>query len=101
MKIAHSVSELERKPRAVALGTFDGVHLGHRRAIEAAMAAGPTPTVVTFDPHPRRVLGYAVEQLTTLERRLELLAGLGVEDTLVVEFTLDTQRIEAEEFAET
>jgi len=101
VKIARSVSELERKPRAVALGTFDGVHLGHRRAIEAVLAAGLTPTVVTFDPHPRRVLGYAVEQLTTLERRLELLVGLGVEETLVVEFTLDTQRIEAEEFAET
>ena len=101
MRVVRSVSELERKPRAVALGTFDGVHLGHRRVIEAVLAAGPTPTVVTFDPHPRRVLGYAVEQLTTLERRLELLAELGVEETLVVEFTLDTQRIEAEEFAET
>jgi riboflavin kinase / FMN adenylyltransferase len=100
MKIARSVSELERKPRAVALGTFDGVHRGHRRVIEAVLAAGPTPTVVTFDPHPRRVLGYAVEQLATLERRLELLAELGVDETLVVEFTLDTQRIEAEEFAE-
>jgi riboflavin kinase/FMN adenylyltransferase len=101
VRVVRSVSELERKPRAVALGTFDGVHLGHRRVIEAVLAAGPTPTVVTFDPHPRRVLGYAVEQLTTLERRLELLAELGVEETLVVEFTLDTQRIEAEEFAET
>jgi len=101
VKVARRVSELERKPRAVALGTFDGVHRGHRRVIEAMLAAGPTPTVVTFDPHPRRVLGYAVEQLATLERRLELLAELGVEETLVVEFTLDTQRIEAEEFAET
>jgi riboflavin kinase/FMN adenylyltransferase len=101
MKVARSVSELERKPRAVALGTFDGVHLGHRRVIETMLAAGPAPTVVTFDPHPRRVLGYAVEQLATLERRLELLAELGVEETLVVEFTLDLQRIEAEEFAET
>jgi riboflavin kinase / FMN adenylyltransferase len=101
VKVARTVSELERKPRAVALGTFDGVHRGHRRVIEAMLAAGPTPTVVTFDPHPRRVLGYAVEQLATLERRLELLAELGVEETLVVEFTLDTQRIEAEEFAET
>ena len=100
MNVARTVSELERKPRAVALGTFDGVHLGHRRVIEAALAAGPTPTVVTFDPHPRRVLGYAVEQLCTLERRLELFADLGVEDTLVVEFTLDTQRIEAKDFAE-
>jgi len=100
MNVVRTASKLERKPRAVALGTFDGVHLGHRRVIEAALAAGPTPTVVTFDPHPRRVLGYAVEQLCSLERRLELFADLGVEDTLVVEFTLDTQRIEAEDFAE-
>ncbi len=100
MKVARDVSELERVSRAVAIGTFDGVHLGHRRVIEAAIAAGGRPTVVTFDPHPRRVLGYVVEQLATLERRLELLAELGVEETLVVEFTLDTQRIEAEDFAE-
>ena len=40
VKVVRSVSELERKPRAVALGTFDGVHLGHRRVIEAAMAPG-------------------------------------------------------------
>ena len=36
MKVAHSVAELERKERAVAIGTFDGVHLGHRRVIETA-----------------------------------------------------------------
>jgi len=100
MNVARSVDELERKPRAVALGTFDGVHLGHRRVIASAVGSGLTPTVITFDPHPRRVLGYAVEQLSTIERRLELLADLGVEDTLVVEFTLETQRIEAEEFAD-
>ena len=100
MKVARDTSELARVPRAVAIGTFDGVHLGHRRVIEAALDAGPRPTVVTFDPHPRRVLGYAVEQLATLERRLELLAGLGVEETLVVEFTLETQRIEPDDFAE-
>jgi riboflavin kinase/FMN adenylyltransferase len=102
VKVARSVGELERKPRAVALGTFDGVHRGHRRVIEAALGSGSgaTGTVLTFEPHPRRVLGYAVEQLATLERRLELLADLGVEETLVVEFTLETQRIEAEDFAD-
>jgi riboflavin kinase / FMN adenylyltransferase len=100
MKVAHSVEELERRDRAVALGTFDGVHLGHRRVIEEALAAGGTPTVITFHPHPRRVMGYGVELLTTLERRLELLAGLGVEETLVLEFSLDFQRIEPEEFAQ-
>jgi riboflavin kinase/FMN adenylyltransferase len=98
VKVARSVHELARTDRAVALGTFDGVHLGHRRVIEAAVGAGPTPTVVTFHPHPRRVMGYRVELVTTLARRLELLAELGVEETLVVEFTLEFQRVEAEEF---
>jgi riboflavin kinase / FMN adenylyltransferase len=99
VKVARSVAELGRKDRAVALGTFDGVHLGHRRVVDAAVAAGPTPTVVTFHPHPRRVMGYGVELLTTLERRLELLAELGVEEALVVEFSLDFQRIEPDQFA--
>jgi riboflavin kinase/FMN adenylyltransferase len=99
VKVAHSVEELGRRERTVALGTFDGVHLGHRRVIEALLAAGSAPTVVTFDPHPRRVLGYGVELLTTLERRLELLAELGVEEALVVEFTLEVQRIEPDAFA--
>jgi riboflavin kinase/FMN adenylyltransferase len=103
LKVAHSPAELGRRDRAVALGTFDGIHLGHRKvigtAIEAAVEAGCVPTVVTFHPHPRRVLGYGVELLTTLERRLELLAELGVEETLVVEFSLEFQRVEAEEFA--
>jgi riboflavin kinase / FMN adenylyltransferase len=100
VKVAHSVEEVERRDRAVALGTFDGVHLGHRRVIEETLAAGGTPTVLTFHPHPRRVMGYGVELLSTLERRLELLAELGIEETLVVEFSLEFQRVEAEEFAE-
>jgi riboflavin kinase/FMN adenylyltransferase len=84
----------------VALGTFDGVHLGHRHVIQAALDAGSTATVVTFDPHPRTALGNRVELLTTLERRLELIAELGVAETLVVEFTLELARLEPQEFAE-
>jgi len=99
MKVVHSPRELERQERAVAVGTFDGVHRGHQAVIGAAVDAGPAPTVVTFHPHPRRVLGYGVELLTTLERRLELFAELGVEETLVVEFTLEFQRVEPDEFA--
>jgi riboflavin kinase/FMN adenylyltransferase len=99
MKVAHSVTELINKERAVALGTFDGVHLGHRRVVETLVAAGLVPTVITFHPHPRRVMGYGVELLTTLERRLELLADFGVEETLVLEFSLDFQRIEPADFA--
>ena len=86
--------------RAVALGTFDGVHRGHRRVIETAQAAGLPTTVVTFDPHPRIALGHHVELLSTLERRLELLAALGVDDTLVVPFTPELALATPEEFAE-
>jgi riboflavin kinase/FMN adenylyltransferase len=100
VKVARTPAELGPGPRAVALGTFDGVHLGHRRVIETALAAGPEPTVVTFDPHPRTALGNRIELLTSLERRLELMEELGVEATLVVEFTLDVARLEPEEFAQ-
>jgi riboflavin kinase/FMN adenylyltransferase len=100
MRVARAADRLEAVPRVVALGTFDGVHLGHRRVVEAALAAGPEPTVVTFDPHPRTALGNRVELLTTLERRLELLGELGVETTMVVEFTLEVARLEPEEFAQ-
>jgi riboflavin kinase/FMN adenylyltransferase len=100
MKVIRADDALESVPRVVALGTFDGVHLGHRRVIDAALAAGPEPTVVTFDPHPRTALGNRVELLTSLERRLELLGELGVGTTMIVEFTLDVARLEPEEFAQ-
>jgi riboflavin kinase/FMN adenylyltransferase len=64
--------------RAVAVGVFDGVHLGHRRVLEALGRAG-RPRVVTFDPHP--VSGTPL--LTSVERRVELLHEAGVEDTVV------------------
>jgi riboflavin kinase/FMN adenylyltransferase len=100
VNVAHSPGELEARPRAVALGTFDGVHLGHRRVLEAALSTAPalTPTVVTFWPHPRTVLGNEVRLLTTLERRLELLEDVGVAETLVVEFTQELAQMEPEEF---
>ena len=100
MKVARDPAELERRPRAVALGTFDGVHRGHRAVLEAALAAGPAPTVVTFDPHPRVAFGNRVDLITALDRRLELIAETGIEEALVVHFDLDVGRLEPEEFAE-
>jgi riboflavin kinase/FMN adenylyltransferase len=85
--------------RSIAIGTFDGVHRGHRRVIESAKAPGLPTTVVTFDPHPRIALGHQVDLLTTLERRLELLGDLGV-DVHVVPFTSDLSLQTPEEFAE-
>ncbi|HET8895168.1 MAG TPA: bifunctional riboflavin kinase/FMN adenylyltransferase [Gaiellaceae bacterium] len=100
MNVAHSPGELGREPRAVAVGTFDGVHLGHRRVIAGVQAAGLRPAVVTFDPHPRTILGNRVELLSTLDRRLELLAELGVEDVLVLRFDEELVALPAEAFAE-
>jgi riboflavin kinase / FMN adenylyltransferase len=100
MKVARTPAELGPGPHAVALGTFDGVHLGHRRVIDTLLDAGPEPTVVTFDPHPRTALGNRVDLLMPLERRLELLAELGVAAALVVEFTLDVAGLEPQQFVE-
>jgi riboflavin kinase/FMN adenylyltransferase len=100
MKVVRAASELERVARAVALGSFDGVHFGHRRVLRALLDAGLRSTVVTFQPHPRTVLGNQVELLASLERRLELLRDVGVDETLVVEFTLELAEWEPEEFAE-
>jgi len=97
--VARQPGELDSLPRAVAIGTFDGVHLGHRAVIRAAVDAGLRPTVVTFDPHPRTALGNTVELLSTLDRRLELLHECGIADVLVVEFTPETAELSAAEFA--
>ena len=100
MKVARDPAELDPERRAVAIGVFDGVHLGHRRVLETVVATGLVPTAITFDPHPRLVLGYGVELLSTLERRLELFAAAGAEETLVLEFTHELQQQEPEEFAQ-
>jgi riboflavin kinase / FMN adenylyltransferase len=100
VNVARDPSGLPRARRSVALGTFDGVHRGHQQVIEAAHEAGLRTTVVTFDPHPRSVLGGDVELLATLERRLELFADAGVEDVLVLSFDEQLAASPAEEFAE-
>jgi riboflavin kinase / FMN adenylyltransferase len=84
---------------AAAIGTFDGVHLGHRRVIETALETGLPVRVITLHPHPRTVVqGNLVELLCTLERRVELIRELGADDVVVVPFTLDTARLEPEQF---
>jgi riboflavin kinase / FMN adenylyltransferase len=74
--------EAEPRPRRVAVGTFDGVHLGHREVIRGA------DTVVTFDPHPAAVVapGGAPRLLTTLQRKTELISELGVDELVVIPF---------------
>lgn len=99
MNVARSADELAPAARSVAIGTFDGVHRGHRRVLETAASAGLRSAVVTFDPHPRAALGNQVELLTTLERRLELIAEAGMDDALVLEFTPELAAMPPETFA--
>jgi riboflavin kinase / FMN adenylyltransferase len=101
-------SHLGAPPRSslVAIGNFDGVHLGHRavltRATAEAAELGLTPVLLTFDPHPSRVLGRgALPVLTTLERKIELLQHYHGDLTVVVEpFTLELAQLEPRDFAE-
>jgi riboflavin kinase / FMN adenylyltransferase len=98
--VARSADELPARERAVAIGSFDGVHRGHRHVIDVARAQGKPTAVVTFWPHPRLVLGTHVELLSTLERRLELLETTGIDEVLVVEFTPEVAALTPAEFAE-
>jgi riboflavin kinase / FMN adenylyltransferase len=100
MNVAREPAGLPAARRSVAVGTFDGVHRGHLRVIDAARRGGLRTTVVTFDPHPRSVLGGRIELLTTLRRRLELLEEARVEDVLVLPFDEGLASLSAEEFAE-
>lgn len=91
-------------PSALSIGSFDGVHRGHRAVIqklreEADSVHGPA-VWITFDPHPRCVLDPAncPPQITTLEERLEQVAGLGVDEAIVVEFTRELAGWPADEF---
>lgn len=95
MKLTY-LPDVEPRPRRVAIGTFDGVHLGHREVIAGA------ETVVTFDPHPQSVVapGSQPKLLTTLERKAELIATLGVEELVVIPFDGDFAARSAEDFVE-
>ncbi len=94
VKVLPSISELAdvAGPVVIAAGVFDGFHLGHRavidRAIAGARAAGGTPVVVTFDPHPAAVLRpqSAPPLLTSTRHKIRLLADAGIAHVLVLGF---------------
>jgi riboflavin kinase/FMN adenylyltransferase len=76
------LTDAETRPRRLAVGEFDGVHLGHREVIQGA------DTVLTFEPHPLQVIRpeAAPKLLTTLEAKTELIASLGVQELVVIPF---------------
>lgn len=89
----------------VTIGVFDGVHRGHQRlvarAVERGAARGLPVVLVTFDPHPAELVrpGSHPAQLTTLRRRADLVAGLGVDAFCVLPFTQELSRTEPAAFA--
>jgi riboflavin kinase/FMN adenylyltransferase len=106
MRVVDGLEQLEPKRRVVALGTFDGVHLGHRRliheALERARELAATSTVATFEPMPSEILrpGQTPRRLSGIERRAELIAQEGVDELLVIAFTHELSLLTPEAFAE-
>lgn len=91
-------------PSAVAIGKFDGVHIGHRAVIdrlnEAAAASGSRSVVVTFDRNPLAILrpDRCPENVVTVDRKLELLSELGIDATLVLTFDEQLAARSADDF---
>jgi riboflavin kinase/FMN adenylyltransferase len=91
-------------PSAVAIGKFDGVHAGHRSVIDALLAVAAerslVATIVTFDRHPLRLLRPELcpPPLVSNDQKVELLAGAGVDATLMLAFDLPFSRLTPEEF---
>jgi len=88
--------DVERRERHVAIGEFDGVHLGHREVI------GDADTVLTFEPHPRSVVtpDAAPKLITPLPVKVDVVAGLGVRELVVIPFDRDFASLSAERFIE-
>jgi riboflavin kinase/FMN adenylyltransferase len=91
-----ALAEVTPRPRRVAVGTFDGVHLGHREVIRGA------DTVLTFDPHPATVVHpeAAPRLLTSLERKAELIGRLGAQELVVIPFDAAFAARSAQDFVD-
>lgn len=91
--------ETQEPPRALTVGVFDGVHLGHRVILDRLAAAPYPSTVLTFDPHPAEVLspGTHPRLITTIEERIRLLKEAGVETVGVLDLS-EIRHLEPEEF---
>ncbi|MFZ5671183.1 MAG: bifunctional riboflavin kinase/FAD synthetase [Pseudomonadota bacterium] len=106
-RIVHGWKHLAPADRgaAVALGNFDGVHRGHQRVVEGAVAAarslGAPAAVITFDPHPRRLFhpDEPAFRLMSVEQQARALAGLGVEILYVLAFDFEMANFTDRDFA--
>lgn len=104
MQVFRHFHQPAASPVALAIGNFDGVHLGHqallKRLVETAKLRGLTATVMTFEPHPREFFApeQAPTRLASLREKLELFAEAGVEQVYVCHFNQKFARVSAETF---
>lgn len=107
MKIYNGLDNLPTFNDAVAtMGSFDGVHCGHqellRRVRQIAQERGGESVVITFNPHPRYVLGTGdnMQLITTLEEKLWLLERAGIDNVVIIPFTIEFSQKSPKEFLE-
>lgn len=106
MKIYHHISDFTKLDNAVAaIGTFDGVHYGHRKIInrlcELAKATGGESVIVTFFPHPRLIIdpeNQNLKMINTIAEKAALMEELGVDHLIITPFTRDFSNLTAEEY---
>lgn len=104
MKIIKTLKKLKLKSPVVALGTFDGVHLGHikilKNAMKFAKARGLHSLAITFDPHPQEVVApeRGLRLLTTIEERAPLIAKLGIDALVIIRFDHGLRNLSSEDF---
>lgn len=103
MRVFHDIhSYLVEKDTAVTTGTFDGIHIGHKKILsrlnEMCHQQALRSVLLTFDPHPRKVLfpdDHGLQLLNTLDEKLELLEATGIDDVIVHPFTKEFSRTTA------
>lgn len=106
MEIITHLKDVERNTDSVlTVGTFDGVHAGHKvlinRVVEEADKSNSRSVIVTFDPHPREIINpgkAGIKLLSTLDERSELLSDLGVDEMVVIPFDRDFSLLTSEQF---
>lgn len=105
MKVFFDKNDLQKlENTCVTIGTFDGLHIGHQNILDVliniAKEKNLQSTVVSFDPHPRRVVkdSYDIKILTTIDEKIEILESLGIDNFYLINFTTEFSQQTSEEF---
>jgi riboflavin kinase/FMN adenylyltransferase len=104
MEVFHTLDQIiSRQPTAVTIGNFDGLHIGHQKLIhsmiQSAKTEGRDSVAITFFPHPKAYANRAgFFYLTSMDEKLELLAKMGIDRVVVLEFGRELMRVRAAEF---